>query len=145
MTDEVLNRLIDALAAQVEATAGRTLAPGAAVALADLTRDESRLIFAAAGHDVHYGTDNQRTADLIRLITDVQRPAAGASLRPGDEVHLVQELLPPEDRSGVPWGDGVTYVVRYVGDDGTVDVQPELTEDYVIETVPVAAIRPKAR
>jgi len=65
-----------------------------------------------------------------------------AVLRAGDEVHVVQELLPVEARSGVSWSDEVTYVVRYVGDDQTVDVQAELTTEYVIETVPAVAVRP---
>ncbi len=43
------------------------------------------------------------------------------------------------------WWDEVTYVVRYVGEDATVDVQPELTMDYGIETVPVAALKPVPR
>jgi hypothetical protein len=55
-------------------------------------------------------------------------------------VQVVQELLPVEARTSVSWWDD-SYVVRYVGDDQTVDVQAELTMEYVIETVPVAAVR----
>jgi hypothetical protein len=144
--EQVLDRLIEALAAQVDLTGGRTLAPGVVAALAGLSRAETRLIFGAAGHRVHYDADAEPIAGLIRLITDVQRSAADpdAVLRPGDEVHLVQELLPKQARSDVPWWDEVTYVVRYVGDDGTVDVQAELTMEYVVETVPAAALRPTA-
>lgn len=56
---------------------------------------------------------------------------------------LVEELLPDEMRTEVSWWwDEVTWVVRHVGDDETVDVQPELAMEYLIETVPVAAVRP---
>jgi len=34
------------------------------------------------------------------------------------------------------------FVVRYIGDDATVHVQPELTVDYLIETVPIANVEP---
>jgi hypothetical protein len=141
--DGVLDRMIEALAAQVEMTEGRTLAPGAVAALAGLSRAEARLIFGAAGHRVHYDAGTEPIATLIRLISDVQRSAAGtdAVIRPGDEVHLVRELLPAQASNDVPWWDEVIYVVRYVGDDETVDVQPELTMDYLVETVPAAALR----
>lgn len=88
--DEVLNRLIEALAAQLEIAEDRTLAPGAVAALADLSRAEVRLIFGTAGHRVHYDADTEPIATLIRLISDVQRAAAAADavIRPGDEVHL---------------------------------------------------------
>jgi hypothetical protein len=142
----VLDRLIEALAAQVEIADSHTLAPRAVAALADLSRAEVRLIFGAAGHRVHYDADTEPIATLIRLISDVQRSAADADavIRTGDEVHLVRELLPDQASNNVSWWDEGTYVVRYVGDDGTVDVQPELTMDYVIETVPAAALRPAA-
>jgi hypothetical protein len=141
--ERVLDRLIEALAAQVEITESRTLAPGAVAALADLSRAETRLIFGVAGHRVHY-EGIEPIARLIKLISDVQRSAADADalIRAGDEVHVVQELLPVEARSGVSWWEEVTYVVRYVGDDRTVDVQAELAMEYVIETVPAAAVRP---
>jgi hypothetical protein len=37
------------------------------------------------------------------------------------------------------------FTVPYVGDDATVDMQPELIDDYVIETVPIAIVRPRRR
>jgi hypothetical protein len=142
--ERVLDRLIEALAAQVDIGENGALAPGAVAALAGLSRAESRLIFGAAGHHVHY-EGSEPIARLIELVSDVQRSAAGADavIRAGDEVHVVQELLPVEARSGVSWWDEVAYVVRYVGDDQTVDVQAELTMEYVIETVPAVAVRPR--
>ncbi len=141
--DRVLDRLIEALAAQVENAEDRALAPGAVAALSDLSRAETRLIFGAAGHLVHYD-DAEPVAQLIELMSDVQRSSAGgdAIIRAGDNVRLAQELLPVEVRSTVPWWDEVTYVVRYVGDDQTVDVQPDLTMEYLIETVPAVAVKP---
>ncbi|MFK3984257.1 hypothetical protein ACI2K4_28280 [Micromonospora sp. NPDC050397] len=146
MPERVLDRFVEALAAQVEVAEGHALAPGAVAALADLTRAEARLIFGAAGHLVHYDPDAKPIARLIKLMSDVQRSAAGGdtAIRAGDEVHLVQELLPHQARDGVSRWDEVTYVVRYVGDDGTVDVQAELAMEYVIETVPAVAVRPVA-
>ncbi|HEX8630564.1 MAG TPA: hypothetical protein VF755_20585 [Catenuloplanes sp.] len=144
--ERVLDRLIEALAAQVDIAGSRTLAPGAVAALGDLSRAEASLIFGAAGHRVHYDADTEPIATLIRLVSDAQRCAAGADavIRPGDEVHLASGLLPDPASNATSGSEEVTYVVRYVGDDGTVDVQPELTMDYVIETVPAAAVRPKA-
>lgn len=144
--DQVLDRLLEALAAQVDAAGDRALAPGAVAALAGLARGEARLLFGAAGHRVHY-EGAEPIAQLIGLVSDVQRSAAGpdAALRAGDEVLIAQELLPAEGRSGVSWWDEVAYVVRFVGDDDTVDVQAELTMEYVIETVPAAAVRPVQR
>jgi hypothetical protein len=40
------------------------------------------------------------------------------------------------------WLRETVFVVRYVGDDATVDVQPDLNEDYVIQTVPTANVTP---
>jgi hypothetical protein len=40
------------------------------------------------------------------------------------------------------WLREAVFVVRYVGDDATVDVQTDLTEDYLIETVPIASVQP---
>jgi hypothetical protein len=141
--DRVVDRLIEALAAQVENGA---LAPGAMAALSYLSRAEARVIFGAAGHRVHYD-GSEPIAKLIKLVSDVQRATADADavIRAGDEVRVVQELLPVEARSGVSWWDEVAYVIRYVGDDQTVDVQAELTMEYVIETVPAGAVRPAPR
>ncbi|MFK4245989.1 hypothetical protein ACI2KV_24205 [Micromonospora chokoriensis] len=45
------------------------------------------------------------------------------------------------------WLRETTFVVRYVGRTRTtmVDVQPDLTEDYVIATVPVDRVEPTRR
>jgi hypothetical protein len=42
------------------------------------------------------------------------------------------------------WLRETVFVVRHVGDDATVDLQPDLNEDYVIEVVPTAAVKPGA-
>lgn len=144
--ERVLDRLIEALAAQVDIAGSRTLAPGAVAALADLSRAEARLLFGAAGHRVHYDADTEPIATLIRLVSDVQRSEAGAdaAIRPGDAVHLAHHLLPDQASYDASRSEEATYVVRYVGDDGTVDLQAELTMDYVVETVPAVAVRSKA-
>ncbi|MER6591732.1 hypothetical protein ABT214_07760 [Micromonospora purpureochromogenes] len=43
------------------------------------------------------------------------------------------------------WLRETTFVVRYVGRNAMVDVQPDLTEDYVIATVPAAGVEPLRR
>ncbi|WP_223874397.1 hypothetical protein [Salinispora mooreana] len=34
------------------------------------------------------------------------------------------------------------FAVRYVGDDATIDVQPDLAEDYTIKSAPIALVQP---
>ncbi|MFK3979017.1 hypothetical protein ACI2K4_01430 [Micromonospora sp. NPDC050397] len=70
MREQVLDRFIEALAAQAEVAEGRMLAPGAVAALADLARAEARLIFGAAGHRVHHDAETEPIARLIKLISD---------------------------------------------------------------------------
>jgi hypothetical protein len=132
--DHVVDRLIQALAGQVTSSADQVLAPSAVEALGQLSRAEANLIFAYAGHLVHYGWDMEPVAALIRLISDLQRTEAptDATIVPGDEVCLVDEAE----------HDETVYIVRFVGDDATADVQPELWFDYIIETVPVADLKP---
>jgi hypothetical protein len=68
--------------------------------------------------------------------------APDASIVAGDEVRLVGQL--PAGLAGYDpdWLRQAVFVVRYVGDDDTIDVQPDLTEDYLIETVPVGIVQP---
>jgi hypothetical protein len=66
-------------------------------------------------------------------------PAHGAdSGWPGDEVRLVGELLASLAGYDATWLRDTTFVVRYVGDDETIEVQPVVSENYVIESVPIA-------
>src|SRR5262249_23246893 len=94
MTDEaadtVLDRLIQALAAQLDTAVHPALTPGAVEALTGLSRAETNLIFSHAGHLVHYGTETEPLEILIQLISDIQRgeAAADAAIAPGDEVRL---------------------------------------------------------
>ncbi|MEU4693471.1 hypothetical protein [Actinoplanes sp. NPDC023714] len=117
--DRLLERLIRALAAQVAASPSPVLAPGAVAALGGLSRAEARTFYGAAGHRVHYETDTEGIATLIDLVSAAHRFAADpdTAIRPGDAVH-VADVSPREP----DW----FYTVRFVGDDGTVDVQPEL-------------------
>jgi hypothetical protein len=79
---------------------------------------------------------------LVQLISDIQRgeAAADAEIAPGDKVQLVGVLPTRLAEYNPTVLREIVFVVRYVGDDATVDVQPELTVDYVIETVPVANV-----
>jgi hypothetical protein len=78
------------------------------------------------------------------LISDVQRgeTAANAANVPGDRVRLVVEPRANLAEFDLAWLRQTVFVVRYVGDDATVDVQPDLSEDYVIETVPADMVEP---
>ncbi|WP_329111163.1 hypothetical protein OG792_08695 [Micromonospora sp. NBC_01699] len=142
--DSVVDRLIEALAAQLGASGHSALAPGAVEALTELSRAEASLIFSHAGHLVHYDTDTEPLEILIQMISNIQRgeAAAGAAILPGDEVRLAGEL--PASLAGYD-ADRLretVFFVRYVGDDATVDVQPDLTEDYVIAAVPIDIVKP---
>lgn len=138
-TDRFVERLVKVLAAQVEASATPGLAPGAVAALSGLRRDEAGLIFGHVGHLVHYGVDTEGLENLARLVSGRQRGEAGAddAIRPGDQVRLVGEL--PAEMAG--YDQDILREWRFVGSDGTVDVQPAFTDDYFIETVPVTAVR----
>ena len=149
MTDEaadtVLDRLIQALAAQLDTSAHPALTPGAVEALTELSRAETNLIFSHAGHLVHYGTETEPLEILIQLISDIQRgeATADAAIVPGDEVRLTGELPVSLAEYDATWLRETVFVVRYVGDDATVDVQPDLIEDYLIEAVPIAIVKPE--
>jgi hypothetical protein len=140
IAESVIDRLLWALAAQVGAS--EKLAPDAVDALSDLSRAEAKVIFGQAGHLVHYGADTEVLEALIRLITAVQRDEAPAeaALRPGDEVRLVGDLPESLAQCNEASLRETVFVVRYVSRAPTVEVQTELTEDYMIETVPVAAL-----
>ncbi|SHN46466.1 hypothetical protein [Cryptosporangium aurantiacum] len=152
MTDEdaaqnVIERLLLALAAQLDSSENPVLATGAAEALADLSRSEAETIFGQAGLLVHYGADTGPLETLIRAMSAVQRDEApeDAVVKPGDEVRLVGEL--PESLSGYgeAWLRETVFVVRHVGRGPTVAVQSDLAQDYMIATVPAAAVERFAR
>lgn len=73
------------------------------------------------------------------------RRAADAEIIAGDVVRLVGEPSASLAAYDPTWLREAMFTVRYVGDDATVDVQLELIEDYVIETVPIAIVRPRRR
>jgi len=142
-TEQIIERLIRALAAQLCTSVPPALTPGAVEALTGLSRAEANLIFSHAGHLVHYDADTEPVEILLQLISDIQRrdAAADAAIMPGDEVRLVGE--PPASLAGYDATSlrETVFVVRYVGDDATIDVQPDLTEDYLIETVSIANVK----
>ncbi|MFD0973024.1 hypothetical protein [Plantactinospora endophytica] len=146
-TELVIDRLLLALAAQLDTSGSSALAAGAVEALADLNRAQADVIFGQAGHLVHYAADTKPLETLIDAITAIQRDEApaNAAVKPGDEVRLLGEV--PESLADYDetWLRETTFVVRYVGENAMVDVQPDLTEDYVIVTVPAASVEPSRR
>ena len=149
MTDEetaelVIDRLLRALAAQLHTSGSPTLAAGAVEALADLSRAQADVTFGQAGHLVHYGADTEPLKTLIHAITAIQcdEAPADAVVKPGDEVRLVGEApesLADYDETRLR---ETTFIVRYVGRNAMVGLQPDLIEDYVIATVPAASVQP---
>ncbi|MDI6104065.1 hypothetical protein QLQ12_36290 [Actinoplanes sp. NEAU-A12] len=143
VAESVIDRLLWALAAQLSTSTEPALTPDAIDALSNLSRAEAKLIFGQAGHLVHYGADTEALEALIHLITAVQRDEApvDAAVKPGDQVRLVGELpesLAEYDETSLR---ETVFVVRYVSRAPTVEVQTDLTEDYLIETVPATALR----
>jgi hypothetical protein len=139
--ESVIDRLIEALAAQVAAAPTGALVPEAAEALAELSRTEASVIFGCAGHLVHYDAI-EPVQMLIHLISGIQRDEAlaEASIVAGDRVRLVGDLPPSLAKQNERILRETVFVVRFVGDDETVDVQPDLAVDYVIETVPTVNV-----
>lgn len=118
-----------------------SLTPKAVEVLTDFRRFQARTFFGIAGHLVHY--DGYPEVELLaQLVTAAQREAAvGDGIRPGDRVRLVGALpatLRVHDNEDA-WR-AATFVVRYVGEDGIAEIQPDFIEDYVVEAVPVTAI-----
>jgi len=142
IAENVIDRLLLALAAQLNSSRGAALAARAVEALADLSRAETELIFGQAGLLVHYGADIEPLVTLINRISAIQRDETpeDAALRPGDEVRLVGEL--PENLAGYDetWLRRTVFIVRYVSRTLTVDIQSDLAEDYMIATAPTAII-----
>ncbi|MFF0723054.1 hypothetical protein [Micromonospora sp. NPDC003816] len=143
-TERVIDRLLLALAAQLDTSGGPALAAGAAEALADLSRAQADVIFGQAGHLVHYGADTEPLKTLIQAITAIQRDEApaDAAVKPGDEVRFVGEASESLADYDETWLRETRFVVRYVGRNAMVDVQPDLTEGYMIATVPAASVEP---
>jgi hypothetical protein len=141
VAESVIDRLLLALAAQLALSKEQVLSSGAAEALADLSRAEAEHIFGQAGHLVHYGADTEPLESLIHAISAVLRTEAPetAPFKPGDEVRLVGAL--PETLAGYDemWLRQISFTVRYAGRGPMIDVQSDLTEDYIVATVPAAA------
>jgi hypothetical protein len=149
VTDEqasefLIDRLLLALAAQLDLSKDPVLTAGAAEALADLSRDQAEVLFGQAGHLVHYGADTEPLEALIHAMSAVLSDEAppDAPFRPGDEVRLVGAL--PDSLAGSQEEEirEIKFVVRYVGRSPMVTIQTELTEDYWITTVPAADLEP---
>jgi hypothetical protein len=137
----LVERLITALGAQVAAGVTGELALPALDALADLTRLEAREFFGHAGHLVHYD-DAPGVERLSELVAASMREQNVASewMRPGDRVRLVGAIPLDLAETSEDWLRATTFVVRFVGEDQTVDIQPDFHEDYVVMTVPAASV-----
>ncbi|GAA1654368.1 hypothetical protein [Actinoplanes couchii] len=140
--ERVIDRLLLALAAQQRESGRPGFPEQVAEVFAELSRDEAGVIFGQAGHLVHYGVNTEPLVGLVDMISAVQRGEApeDAALKPGDSVRIAGDLpenLADHDEAILR---EMVFVVRHVGSDAMVDVQPDLLEDYVIETVPIAIL-----
>ncbi|BBH69868.1 hypothetical protein ACTI_65530 [Actinoplanes sp. OR16] len=142
VAESVIDRLLLALAAQLATSPVPGPSAGAVEALADLSRAEAERIFGQAGHLVHYGADTEPLEALLHAITGILRVEAPAEVpvKPGDEVRLVGEVPESLTDYDEAWLRRITFTVRYTGRNAMVDVQSDLMEDYVIVTVPAAAV-----
>ena len=140
--ESVVDRLLLALAGQIDEVGDRGLAAGAVEAFADLSRAEAALIFGQAGHLVHYGAGTGPLETLIQQISAIQRGETSPddAIRPGDEVRLVGPVPESLAEYAETWVRETLFVVRYVGRNAMVDVQADLSEDWVIATVPAAVL-----
>ncbi len=130
--ERLLERVHTAFAAHLEASDSLSCER---LGLAERSRAEMRDVAGIAGHLVHYdfGVDHPLVR-LLEVVTDGARREAlerdhVTAWLPGDLVNFV------DNRWSRP------CVVRFIGDDGTVDVQPDLREDYIVETVPSESLR----
>ena len=62
-------------------------------------------------------------------------------VKPGDEVRLVGEVPVSLANYDETWLRETTFVVRYVGRNAMVGLQPDLIEDYVVATVQAASVQ----
>ena len=142
MSERFVERILLSLAAQVATAGPAGIAPEALDALSDLTRYEARTFFGVAGHLVHYdGVPG--LASLAQMVEEAQRAEATRrdGLLPGDRVRLVGELQADFANHDEEWLRQMVFTIRYVGDDETVDIQPDFQEGYIIETVAVSHLR----
>lgn len=141
-SERFVERILISLAAQVAAAGPAGIAPEALGALRDLNRYEARTFFGVAGHLVHHDC-HPELASLAQMVAEAQRTEATrrSGLLPGDRVRLVGKLPADLVDYNEEWLRQTDFIVRYVGDDKTVDIQPDFQEDYVIETVPVSLLR----
>jgi hypothetical protein len=145
--ENVIDRLLLALAAQLRPSEDPVLAAGAVEALAGLSRAQTERLFGQAGHLVHYGAETEALETLIHAISAIQRAEtpADAVIKPGDEVRLVGQLPESLAEYDETWLRETVFLVRYVGRGPMVDVQSELSEDYMIATLSAANVEPIRR
>lgn len=134
----LVERLISALAAQVAQADPPVLAPRAAQLFTELRRGEAGMFFGVAGHLCYYGAgdgDRDEIQRLTDLVARIQRDEAfeeGAvhGLLPGDVVR--------DDDAEDEYDRQLNWTVRFVGDDGTADLQP--ADDYILHTRPITVL-----
>ena len=139
--ENFIERLIMALAEQVQTSATPGLTPEARAVLAGLSRFEARKFFGITGHLAHYG-NLPAVESLAKLVGNSQRTEdpGGDGVQVGDRVRLVGPSPVGVATDSDAWLRATVFSVCFVDEDGTVDIQPDLLEDYVIMTVSAAAI-----
>lgn len=119
------------LAEQVSASG--PLAPQAIELIAESDRAFLRCFFCHLSHHIHYSADPKQAAlKTIRdQVTARLREQTAGDLRPGDWIEITgafdHEWIGPGDR----------MIVRFVGNDGTLDAEVDPGVDYGIARVPL--------
>jgi hypothetical protein len=123
------------LAEQVSASG--PLAPQAIDLIAESDRAFLRCFFGHLSHHIHYSADPEHAAlKTIRdQVTARLREQTTGEMKPGDWVVITREF----DHKWIRAGDRM--IVRFVGDDGTLDAEVDPGVDYGIASVPLVCLR----
>ena len=132
--DDSVEWAVWVLAEQVSARG--PLAPQAVEVIAKSDRAFLRLFFANLSHHIHYSGSIRAALETIRdQVTARLREQTAGDVQPGDWVVITAEF----DHKWIRPGDRM--IVRFVGNDGTLDAEVDPAVDYGIERVPLACLR----
>ena len=120
-----------------EVSARGPLAPQAIELIAKSDRAFLRCFFGHLSHHIHYsGGPQQAALDTLRdQVTARLREQTAGDIQPGDWILITGEF----DHKWIRPGDRM--IVRFVGNDGTLDAEVDPGVDYGIARVPLTCLR----
>lgn len=115
------------------------LAPQTIDLIAESDREFLRFLFGHLSHHIHYGADPELAAlkTIQGQVTASLREHTGGDLKPGDWIVITKAF----DHRWTKPGDSM--IVRFVGNDGTLDAEVDPGVDYGIVRVPIECLRRK--